>query len=183
MWLTAAWDQLGTDGHLAAAFTAWHQGLLLTPRHPSFAHVAFVGAVEELSHAAPFAAIVDGGLPVPCPTCGARHDASIRFWTMVSQVAADEGVGGLKKLEVLGKRGATAHGAGVHGIETTYGSVVLLDWIPPSPEGDPPRFELNPDDPAQIFVLKVVPAVRGIARRLLLKALGAPADAYIRGLG
>ncbi len=182
-WISTAWDQVGTDDHVAAALTAWHQGLLLTPQHPSFAHVALVGAIEELSHASPFAAIVDNGLPVPCHTCDARHDASQRFWRMVRQVAAGAEVAELKELNPLGKRGAAAHGARLPGIETTYGSVVLLDWIPPSPEGDPPRFEFNPDDPAQIFVLKVVPAVRGIARRLLLKALGAPANSFTPGLG
>jgi hypothetical protein len=102
---------------------------------------------------------------------------------MVSQVAADGEVTELKEPNPLRKRGAAAHGAGLPGIETTYGSVVLLDWIPPSLDGDPPRIEFNPGDPAQIFVLKVVPAVHGMARRLLLRALGAPADSYTSGLG
>lgn len=162
-WISTAWDSVRADRHLGAALTAWHQGLLLTPRHPSFAHVAFVGAVEELSRAA---------LPVD-----ASLSASMRFWQMVSQVTTEEEISALEKLNPLGKRGATAHGADLPGIETAYGSVVLLDWIPASPEGNHLRFEFNPNDPAQVFVLKVVPAVRGIAQRLILKTLGAPADA------
>jgi hypothetical protein len=172
-WISEAWDQIGRDPRLASALTAWHQGLLLTPTHPSFAHVAFVGAIESLSHSATFEPIVRPDVQDPCPACGAPGDSSSRFWAMARQVATDAEVTELKNLKVLGQRGSTAHGAGFHGIETTYGSVVLLDWIAPSGAGATPTFRLDPEDGEQVFVLKVVPAVRRVGRLLLLHALGA----------
>ena len=180
-WLGAAWDQISADPHLAAALTAWHQGLLLTPRHPSLAHVAFVGAIEELSQSATLETVVQGDLTPPCTVCGARPTASARFWSAAKQVASEDELAEFKRLGVLGYRGATAHGARFGGIETTYGSVMMLDWIPPTIAGGSARFELEEGDLAEVFVLKVVPGVRRLAQRLLLMVLNAPPTSPPRG--
>jgi len=170
-WAVTAWDQIEQDQNLGSALLSWHEGLLLTPAHPSFAHVAFMGAIEELSYSSAFV----GAMPspeAPCGACGlARSGHSQRFWAMVTQAASADQVTDLRKWEVTRKRGATAHGAGLHGIEEIYGSVILLDFVPP-PEGQKTgSFEFSPSDPVSHFMFKVLPAVRDIARRLLLRAL------------
>ncbi|MGC1184262.1 MAG: hypothetical protein WBA31_03805 [Candidatus Dormiibacterota bacterium] len=172
-WIATAWEQVDQDRNLRSALLSWHEGLLLTPAHPSFAHVAFMGAIEELSHSPTYA----GAIPspeAPCGTCGiASSGITQRFWAMVNQVATPEQVAELRQWEVARKRGATAHGAGLHGIEEIYGSVILLDFVPPQEGEKTGAFEFSPSDPVAQFMFKVLPAVRDIARRLLLKALGA----------
>ncbi|MHB1640553.1 MAG: hypothetical protein ACYCUD_12075 [Candidatus Dormibacteria bacterium] len=94
---------------------------------------------------------------------------------MADQVATPEQAADLRQWEVLHKRGATAHGGGLHGIEEIYGAVLLLDFVPPLEGGNTGRFQFNPSDRIASFTVKVVPAVRGVARQLLLIALGAEA--------
>ena len=51
-WVPAGWDLLADDGALSGAcFSAWHQGVLMTPLFPSYALVAFCGAIETISQA------------------------------------------------------------------------------------------------------------------------------------
>lgn len=171
-WVTGAWDLITQDANLLAALLSWHEGLLLTPNHPSLAHVAYMGAIEELSHSPAFV----GTVPEPqgaCVSCGQpTRGSSERFWAMVGKVATLEESSDLRKWEVTRKRGATAHGAGLHGIEEIYGSVILLDFVPPLEGQTTGNFQFNPDDQVQLFMFKVLPAVRETSRRLLLTALG-----------
>ncbi len=174
-WVAAAWPRIEQESILLAALLSWHEGLLLAPSHPSFAHVAFVGAIEALSHSASFAPAVPSPDP-PCSACGrSMSDSSQRFWAMAGQVATPEQVADLRQWEVLHKRGATAHGGGLHGIEEIYGAVLLLDFVPPLQGGNSGRFRFNPSDRIATFTVKVVPAVRDVARHLLMIALGAEA--------
>jgi hypothetical protein len=171
-WVAGAWDPLTQDTSILAALLSWHEGLLLTPSHPSMAHVAYMGAIEELSHSPLFLGAMPGP-PAACISCGQpTKGSSERFWAMVSQVATLDQSTDLRKWDVTRKRGATAHGAGLHGIEEIYGSVILLDFVPPSEGQTMGNFQFNPDDPVPLFMFKVLPAVRDISRRLLLAALG-----------
>jgi hypothetical protein len=47
--LDEVWTMLLANPLLANALTIWHQGLLLTPVYPSFALVAFTGAIEGIA--------------------------------------------------------------------------------------------------------------------------------------
>jgi hypothetical protein len=171
-WLSTAWEQLEQDRNLRSALLSWHEGLLLTPAHPSFAHVAFVGVIEELSHSRAFARAMPSP-EAPCGTCGiAKSGITQRFWAMVNQVATPEQVAELRQWEVARKRGATAHGAGLHGIEEIYGSVILVDFVPPQEGQKTGAFEFSPSDPVAQFMFKVLPAVRDVARRLLRRLSG-----------
>ncbi|HUY24291.1 MAG TPA: hypothetical protein VMV09_03165 [Candidatus Saccharimonadales bacterium] len=182
-WVISCWNEIELDRNLQTALLSWHEGLLLTPNHPSFAHVAFLGAIEALSYSPSFASAMPKEI-APCSKCGAtRTRSSQRFWTMVDQVASPNQVADLHAWEVVRKRGATAHGAGLHGIEESYGSVLLLDFVPPDTDQVTGRFEFNPSDSVSLFMFKVVPAVRDVARRLLLKALDRPPRAAASDAG
>jgi hypothetical protein len=164
-WVTGAWDRIGRDRSLSTALASWHEGLLLTPSHPSFAHVAFVGAIENLASSAMFGQLV-------LDSVGAGAGSTKRFWAMVDLEATPEEAANLRAWKVDEKRGATAHGGGLHGIEQIYGAAILLEWVPSDAPGGVGRLDLSPSDPVANFLFRVLPTVQDIARRLLTRALG-----------
>jgi hypothetical protein len=120
-WIPPAWERISQgeiDTAVIAALSCWHQGLLLTPQHPSFAFVAFIAAIEALGPA----------------TAKTR---SARFWSAVATVAEAAEVDRLKQQNLYGLRSATAHSGGLHGLETMFGAHLFL---PMDPEDSVERF-------------------------------------------
>lgn len=173
-WIAGAWDLVSDDDVLASAMTFWHQGLLLTTEFPSFALVAFSGCIETVAACRAFRALTEVD-DKPCPTCGTRTGASRRFWSTIGLVADDDEVRRLRKnWDTYGMRSGVAHGRTTHGIETAFGSIFPLQYRPAT-LAEPARLDIDEADPAQVFTLRVLPAVRNVATRLLHKVFGAGA--------
>jgi hypothetical protein len=155
-----------------SALTFWHQGVMLTAEFPSFALVALSGCIEAIADSPAFAK-TEIPPKEPCKTCGNIPRASNRFWDTVALVAGDEEVELLRRQwNVYGRRSQVAHGRTTQGIETAFGSIFLLRYDPPTSERHA-SLAIDETDPAQVFMLQVLPTVRGIATRLLCKVLRA----------
>lgn len=167
-WVGGAWEALAEDEALASALTFWHKGLLLAPEFPSFTLEAWVGSIEASARADAIRVIAESD------ETSRQSGAARRFWNTVGLVADNEEVDQLKAWKVWDKRSAVAHGGRTYGIETLFGSLFLLRYQP-SMLGEPARIEIDEADPAQFFILRILPIVRNVAARLLYKALGARA--------
>jgi hypothetical protein len=84
-------DQSPGAHKVSAALSLWHQGILLTPEHPSFALVAFVASIEQASRVMPELS------HLPSDT----KDGN-RFWHAVALVAAPDQLSELRKMDVYG---------------------------------------------------------------------------------
>ncbi len=123
-WLVATWGKLESDpafrSRVEPALSLWHEGILLQPEHPSMSMVAYVAVIEQLAN--PVRDAADG-----------RLLSGQTFWNAVESAAAPEDVAALTQADVYGKRSATAHGGGLHGIEMEFGHMLLQ----PIGKGDP----------------------------------------------
>lgn len=146
-WMPAAWLRVASDPHARAALMSWHEAMLLLPDHPSFAYVAFVGAVEELSHCVEFSGAI-----------GRSATSATRVAAMIGRYASVDQRASLDTWATL--RGATAHGARLHGIEEAYGTPIVLDLIV---ERGRATFAADPQDRLQHFHLRALPAMRDLA--------------------
>lgn len=169
-WVLAAWDLLEADGALSGALSAWHQGVLMTPLFPSYALVAFCGAIETISQAKALKEQVRFA-PVECPSCGHIDKNHARFWATVGLVRSQDQVAELRQgRNPYTSRSETAHGATTHGIETAFGAMHALIYQPPD-LGRAGQIEMDMADGTQRFMWRELPAVRSIATDLLLRVL------------
>lgn len=159
-WIDAAWTRLESDVRLAAAVDSWHEGKLLTPLHPSFALVAFSGAIETASRLAQVEGVQGDG-------------SAAWFWAGVASVVGGEETETLRRRKkAWPKRSGTAHGGALHGIERIFGSEFMLQVNLDLMAQGKLQVKRDPDDELQAFVLDLVPALCRIARTLLLTCLG-----------
>lgn len=113
-WATQAWSRVESDPDLEGTLSSHLEGLLMEATHPSFAMVAFVGAIETL---------------------GARVTAEAssrkRFQAALSMVvAADEA----KRLtEAYGRRSGTAHAGKLYGSEGVFNFLSYPSMFLPDP--------------------------------------------------
>ena len=150
----------------------WHQGLLLTSTFPSFALTAFVSALEVLATSDHFARQL-GPPPVACTACGNVPQVTARFWNMVSLLADEPEHRRLRQeWRVYDRRSSTVHRGATFGVESSFGRTFLFDYLP----GPPTTVAIDEQDAAQVFVLRVLPNVSGLASRALVEALRAPPD-------
>lgn len=149
-WVQPIWsylDQSSRAQEVSAALSLWHQGILLTPEHPSFALVAFVASIEQASR------VMSELSHLPSEPKGGN-----RFWFAVGLVAAADQLSELKKMDVYGMRSSIAHGGKIHGLETAFGSMVLPAWA-----------SHDKSDPISTFVHGTVPSLARLSRDLLLR--------------
>jgi hypothetical protein len=97
----------------------WHEGIMLQAEHPSLSFMAYVASIEQASH-------------LLFPGKKQLKDSQ-RFWSAVETVASPETLDEIKEMKPYGKRSATVHGGGLHGIESEFGHMLL----PPIGKGDP----------------------------------------------
>ena len=121
-WFSPAWIRLD-DAKFGSKFvpclSIWHEGIMLQAEHPSLSFMAYVASIEQASH-----------LLFP----GRKFERdSERFWAAVEIVVSPEALGQIKEINPYGKRSATVHGGGLHGIESEFGHMLL----PPIGKGDP----------------------------------------------
>jgi len=109
-WATQAWDLLESDPELDNAVATHLEGSLMTEQHPSFALIAFVGAIEavgarlvQLEH---------------CEVCGAQTGSGRRFRAALSLVA--EGWWLKELTPFYTTRSKTAHAGELHGTELVF---------------------------------------------------------------
>jgi hypothetical protein len=155
-WVVAGWATLESDSAVRAALVCWHEGIMMARRHPSFALVAFIGAIEQVARTSN-----------QRPTSSRRrHRVNDRdFWAAVSAVATDDEVGELKRGagNIHGLRDVTAHGYDMHGIETTYGAILWLH----NEAGSGVGFLVDSNDPVQQFMFRSLPRTMRIAAILI----------------
>lgn len=173
-WVVTAWERLENDNDLAAALTTWHQGILLNSVFPSFALIAFCGAIEAVSESQIFRDRIAINVD-PCPECGNVPKAHARFWATVGLVRPEEDIAALRQgRNPYSSRSSTAHGTATHGVETIYGYSHLLVYTPPGADA-PARVSMDDNDDTQRFMWTEVPVIRAVAADLLVKALSEPA--------
>ena len=159
-WVAEAWTRLESDVGLAAALDSWHEGKLLTALHPSFALVAFSGAIETTARLAQVEGVQGNG-------------SAAWFWAGVASVVGAEETENLRlRKKAWYKRSGTAHGGALHGIERTFGSEFMLRVDLDLMAQGKSQVMLDPDDPVQAFVLDLVPSFCRTARSLILRCLG-----------
>jgi hypothetical protein len=158
-WTARAWEAMETDEGLAAMASFWHQGLLASPRHPSFAAVAYTATIER---AAAWLAN-RGDIPAPAGSL------SRCVGTAIALVASDE------EAKILGPlykiRSGTAHGGRLHGTEIATGTFFTLRYEPgDAGSGKRPVLQSDLTDPLQLFTRRLQTA-RQISRRLIMRSL------------
>lgn len=169
-WVVGAWNLLEGDPALSGALSAWHQGVLMMPLFPSYALIAFCGAIETISQAKALREQVTY-TPVECPACGHIDKSHAWFWATVTLVRSQDQVAGLRRgRNPYTSRSKTAHGATTHGIETAFGAMHGLIYEPPG-GGHAGYIEMDLEDETQRFMWKELPAIRSVASDLLLKVL------------
>jgi hypothetical protein len=174
-WIPAAWDRLEHDADLTAALTSWHQGILLTPLFPSYAMVAFCGAIEGIANSEALRQRIDFET-VACSVCGNVPRAHAKFWATVGLVRDPEQVTELKKtINPYNARSKTAHGAATHGVENAFGSAHMMIYSPPF-AGQPGTVAMDDQDATQVFMWRDLPTIRTVAAQLLMLALSEVAN-------
>ena len=170
-WVTRAWQNLEEDSALSSALSLWHQGMLLTAINPSFGFLAFCSTVEGIAESNALREQINPEI-ITCAECGNKPGATARFWATVGLVRNEEQVADLRKrTDPYGRRSATSHGRGLHGIETGYGRMHMLRYVPPT-EGQSGAIEFNPGDQTQTFMWEELPELRMIAADLIRLAIG-----------
>jgi hypothetical protein len=170
-WVEAGWEALERDVELSVALTFWHQGMILSSVTPSFALVAFTGAIEAMADSAAYKERLGFKLE-RCPECRNILGAGARFRAAVSLVMpAQQAAEFLKQWKPYSSRSTTAHGHALHGVESIYGSVHMLS-MSGQVQGQLGNLTLSEGDPTQAFMWYVLPTVRNIAGTLLRRALG-----------
>lgn len=146
-WVDKAFAAIDTSPILNNALNAYYQGLLMEREHPSFALVAFVGAIEAVGRHT---------LGDKCPCCGKPHGAKQKFKAGLATVISDKAE--VSRLsETYAERSDTAHEGKLHGNETLLGSL-------PAPSIFSP-------DAADFFAYTDLLKIKGAARRSLIKAI------------
>jgi hypothetical protein len=155
-WVNEAWYRLDETPGIGAALDAWHEGIHLLPLHPSFALVAFAGAIETAARAQGF-----------------NGSSAEVFWNGVERVAtSDEFDLVREKADAWRRRCATAHGGRMHGIETVLGAPLFLRVdLDAVARGGTPDGNEDATDEIHLFVYELVPAIARLSRTLVLEAL------------
>lgn len=166
-WLSPAWDELG-DTKLSRALSCWHEGILMEASHQSFAYAAYTATIEAIVQTAWGRETIETEGVTRCKACGATRGSGARFRAAVELVATDAELSALDSTgRGYGHRSRTLHQGQTHGIETIFGA--MFTWRTEVVDG---QMRMIPDDgDAEVFVLRTVPALRRVARRLLLHAL------------
>lgn len=150
-WCGAAWTRIIDDGILATALHAHHTALALEEITPSYALLAYVGAVEGLGAKVEPLRKCDC-----CDQCTVKVGAGRRFREALRLVLPDDEVRNLAN--VYESRSKTAHEGRLHGDEMTY-------WSMPSPRIFTPRLE------SMDFRYRPVWQLRSASRKLLVHYL------------
>jgi len=167
-WVRDGWEVVNRDAALAAALTSWHQGILLQSAHPCLALVAYVGTIEQMAHS-PWTQSELERQNIP-PTTGSAS----QFKQTTELVATEEELTLLHEMRAYGLRSKSAHGAPIVGIETSYGATIPLTLAEHvKPDGNTTvSMAIDTTEPSHAFMIKLVPAARRVAGRLLRTALG-----------
>ena len=150
-WADKAWTTLESQPSLAVALHAYHQGLDLMEAFPSYALLAFVGAIEGI-----------GAMSEPlrrcecCADCSQKIGASKRFRDALRRVLPDADTKQLSA--VYSYRSKTAHEGHLHGDELGRGTWGGARVFAPTPAGD-------------MFRHQTVWKMRNACQRLLLSHL------------
>lgn len=170
-WLAGAWTALRDDAVLWHAALAWHEGLLMQGSHPSFAAVAYVSAVEELSRT-PWARSQLAGIS---PTSGSRQ----RVEAMLQLVMSGHEIKSVIET-ILTSRNKTAHAGRLLAFEASLGAMSALTLKFHQLEGKiTPVLHGEPDDRVHEFLVGVLNPLAIASRALMLRALKdaeSPAD-------
>ncbi len=169
-WMGDAWSLLEQDTRVWNAALAWHEGLVLQARHPSFAVVAYVSAAEALSHSKLARDRLDIAIK--------RSTTSrARVETMLGVVMSGEQASAVVA-SIWKSRNTTSHDAGLLGFEASLGAVSPLTLkfhdingvITPVLHGDP-------DDEVYEFLAGVVRPLAMAAHALIFRVL-APGTSF-----
>lgn len=146
-WLTLAWKILDEDESLRRATNAYYEGLLMEKKHASYALIALVSSIETVGRKI---------IGDKCSCCGNRTTFGQRFRAGIDEVVKDK-----QKAKELYKlydsRSGTAHDGMLHADENVMGSIHF-----------PSLFGTAGSD---VFILKDLRTIKGVARRLMTKAL------------
>lgn len=163
-WMGGAWLLLEQDARIWNAALAWHEGLVLQSRHPSFAVVAYVSAAEALSHSK----LARDRLDIAIKK-GTTSRARVE--TMLGVVMSGEQASSVVD-SIWKSRNTTSHDAGLLGFEASLGAVSPLTIkfhdiggvITPVLHGDP-------DDDVYEFLSGVVWPLAMAAHALIFRVL------------
>jgi hypothetical protein len=147
-WFHGGWGRLESDADLRNAANAHLEGCQLAARHPSYALIAFVGAIEGL-------AVRELGEPKHCTKCKSQTGYGKLYRDAVHLADPNAPRELLQGAYTL--RSKTAHVGELHGDEASFGAMV-----------PPALFDLN--DPV-LFQWTVVRPLRRISEELVRRAL------------
>ena len=148
-WASEAWTGLASNRIARDAAASHLEGVAMSTRHPSFAFLAFVAAIEAIGQAM--------DKPDRCPICNQIIGSTSAFAQALRVVVPEDEVRELNPAKI---RSSTIHAAVLHGDESLLGSTP--DWG----EGEPER----------VFAWERVPTLRNASRRLILRTLGIAPD-------
>ena len=163
-WMGDAWTLLEQDARIWNAALTWHEGLVLQARHPSFAVVAYVSAVEALSQSP--RALDSLGITI-ASDAGSRARVS----TTLGAVMSGDNV---KRLinSIYDSRSKTAHAAGLLGFEASLGAMSPLTIKFHEIDGViTPVLHGDPDDDVYEFLSGVVRPLAIAAHALIFRVL------------
>lgn len=143
------WDGAAGNGPARQALLAWHQAVLAADAHPSLALLGLTAAVEATA-------------PLLAPDLARDASDSTKFKAALAVAASDEETKLLRR--VYRDRGSTIHGGNLHGIEGLFGED---PWL----AEDGPGWMTDPQIPEFAFVLRTLPRLIHVARRLVIAAL------------
>lgn len=117
--LERIWKRCANDPSLAAPLEAYYQAVSLRTSHPSFALVAFVGAIEEIGKL-----LVEAPTPERCPTCNKERTSGSTevFRRALGLVLPEEKVRPVSR-NLYKWRSGTAHAGRTFEWEKTFGRV------------------------------------------------------------
>jgi len=163
-WMGDAWTLLEQDARIWNAALAWHEGLVLQSRHPSFAVVAYVSAAEALSYSK--LARDRLGIAIKKST-GSRARVQEMLGVVMSGEQASSVVDSIWK-----SRNTTAHAAGLLGFEASLGAVSPLTIKFHDIDGViTPVFHGDPDDDVYEFLSGVVRPLAMATHALIFRVL------------
>ena len=165
-WISRAWTLSDEDPKIWGAALTWNEGHLLQARHPSFAVVAFVSALEALT----FSKIAQNRLGL----------------SIEDDMKSRERVRTILRLELGGKdaeriinviynsRSRAAHGAKLQGFESSLGAWSAVTVRREEIEGSMiPVMHSDPDDKVHKFLTEVVQPLGSAAHALVYRVLTA----------
>jgi hypothetical protein len=144
-WTDRAWSRLDDEPALRQALAAHLEGVAIHPRHPSFALIAYVAAIEAVGQKL--------RPPETCPACKQVKGSTSRFTQALRRVMSGREA---RKLNIYAVRSKTAHEGLLLGDEGLLGAI--SDFA--STEGS-----------AWEFGYKTVGRIRKASRELLLQYL------------